>query len=161
MGLFVPLSLVFLKRCCCCLQFCKIHLVAGIFVLCSFSLCLASDALLEFFVCVFFWSLEFSWEFFFKIFVILLLDLFSNFVLVRIKKGSFLGLFVVSFLISIPLSSLLLVCLLITFLLWFKTCWVSKSLFSSTSLTTFSLYLFLTPWRRRTRSCRSWWWWCS
>ena len=49
MGLFVPLSLVFLKRCCCCLQFCKIHLVAGIFVLCSFSLCLASDALLEFF----------------------------------------------------------------------------------------------------------------
>ena len=55
-------------------------------MLCSFSLCLASDALLEF-----------SWEFFFKIFVILLLDLFSNFVLVRIKKGSFLGLFVVFF----------------------------------------------------------------
>ena len=115
----------------------------------------------HFLVCVFFWSLEFSWEFFFKIFVILLLDLFSNFVLVRIKKGSFLGLFVVSFLISIPLSSLLLVCLSITFPLWFKTCWVSKSLFSSTSLTTFSLYLFLTPWRRRTRSCRGWWWWCS
>ena len=41
--------------------------------------------------------MEFSWEFFFKIFVILLLDLFSNFVLVRIKKGSFLGLFVVFF----------------------------------------------------------------
>ena len=57
--------------------------MAGIFVLCSFSLCLASDALLEF-----------SWEFFFKIFVILLLDLFSNFVLVRIKRGTFL--FVVS-----------------------------------------------------------------
>ena len=55
-------------------------------MLCSFSLCLASDALLEF-----------SWEFFFKIFVILLLGLFSNFVLVRIKKGSFLGLFVVFF----------------------------------------------------------------
>ena len=59
-------------------NFCKIHVVAGIFVLCPLSLCLASDALLEFFVCVFFRSLEF----FFKIFVILLLDLFSNFVLV-------------------------------------------------------------------------------
>ena len=80
-------------------------------MLCSFSLCLASDALLEF-----------SWEFFFKIFVILLLGLFSNFVLVRIKRGTFLGLFVVSFLISIPLSSLLLVCLSIMFPLWFKTC---------------------------------------
>ena len=31
-------------------------------MLCSFSLCLASDALLEFFVCVFFRSLEF-WNF--------------------------------------------------------------------------------------------------
>ena len=90
MGLFVPLSLVFLKRCCCCLQFCKIHLVAGIFVLCSFSLCLASDALLEFFcLCVLLIFLEFSWEFFFKIFIILLLDLFSNFVLVRIKRVLF------------------------------------------------------------------------
>ena len=57
-------------------------MVAGIFVLCSLSLCLASDVLLEFFVCVFLMTLEFSWEFFFKIFVILLLDLFSNFVLV-------------------------------------------------------------------------------
>ena len=68
-------------------------MVAGIFVLCSLSLCLASDVLLEFFVCVFFRSLEF----FFKIFVILLLDLFSNFVLVRLKRGTFLGLFVVFF----------------------------------------------------------------
>lgn len=51
-------------------------------MLCPLSLCLASDALLEFFVCVFLMTLEFSWEFFFKIFVILLLDLFSNFVLV-------------------------------------------------------------------------------
>jgi len=61
----------------------KIQTVAGVSsLLCSYSLCLASDALLEFFVCVFLRSLEFSWEFFFKIFLILLLDLFSNFVLV-------------------------------------------------------------------------------
>lgn len=81
MGPVVPRFLVFLKRCCCFVHnFVKIQMVAGVSsLLCSYSLCLASDALLEFLVCVFLRSLEFSWEFFFKIFLILLLDLFSNF----------------------------------------------------------------------------------
>ena len=59
-------------------NFCRIQMVAGISLLCSFSLRLASDSLLEFFVCVFLSSLEFSWEFFLQLFDVLLLDLLSK-----------------------------------------------------------------------------------